>query len=185
MFDRRRLIFLGPLALAALGGAGFYATLRHMAEGRYDPHEVPNPLVGKHIPEFALPAQAPGQTGFSSADLLAAGRPVLVNFFASWCVPCVVEAPLLMALKQQSVSLWGIAYKDQESDTVAFLNRNGNPYGRLARDAPGRVAIDWGVYGVPETYFVDRTGIVRWRWAGPLNEPMVRDQLMPLLQHYS
>jgi cytochrome c biogenesis protein CcmG/thiol:disulfide interchange protein DsbE len=90
-----------------------------------------------------------------------------------------------MALRQQSVPIWGIAYKDQETDSAAFLTRHGNPYTKLARDAPGRVAIDWGVYGVPETYFVDKSGIVRWRWAGALNEAQVREQLMPLLAQYS
>jgi len=185
MIDRRRLLYLGPLAVATVAGAGFLATLRHMSEGRYDPHAVPSPLVGRPLPDFTLPAQAPAETGFSSADVLAAGRPVLVNFFASWCIPCVLEAPVLMALKQQGVALWGIAYKDQTADASAFLTKHGNPYARLARDAPGRVAIDFGLYGVPETYFVDRTGIVRWRWAGPLSADQVREQVRPLLQRYT
>jgi cytochrome c biogenesis protein CcmG/thiol:disulfide interchange protein DsbE len=142
-------------------------------------------LVGQRLPDFDLPPQAPAEKGFSSADVLAAGRPVLINFFASWCVPCVLEAPVLMALKQQSVPLWGIAYKDQAADSADFLAKHGDPYERLARDAPGRVAIDFGLYGVPETYFVDRTGIVRRRWAGPLTDDQVRDQLKPLLQRYT
>jgi cytochrome c biogenesis protein CcmG/thiol:disulfide interchange protein DsbE len=185
MMDRRHLLYLGPLAVATVAGAGFLATLRHMSAGSYDPHAVPSPLVGRQLPEFALPAQAPAEAGFSSADVLAAGRPVLVNFFASWCIPCVLEAPVLMALRQQGVALWGVAYKDQPTDAAAFLAKNGNPYARLARDAPGRVAIDFGLYGVPETYFVDRTGTVRWRWAGPLNADLVRDQVRPLLQRYT
>jgi cytochrome c biogenesis protein CcmG/thiol:disulfide interchange protein DsbE len=185
MINRRRLLFLGPLAVATVAGAGFLATLRHMKAGTYDPHEVPSPLVGRPIPDFNLPPQAPADSGFSSADVRSAGRPLLVNFFASWCVPCVIEAPVLMALKQQSVPLWGIAYKDQPADSAAFLARYGDPYDRLARDAPGRVAIDFGLYGVPETYFIDRTGIVRRRWAGPLTEDQVRHELRPLLQLYT
>jgi cytochrome c biogenesis protein CcmG/thiol:disulfide interchange protein DsbE len=156
-----------------------------MANGSYDPHGVPSPLVGQPLPVFDLPAQAPAETGFSSADVRAAGHPVLINFFASWCAPCVMEAPVLLALKQQSVALWGVAYKDKASDSAAFLAKHGDPYERLARDASGRVAIDFGLYGVPETYFIDRTGTVRWRWAGPLTEDQVRDQVRPLLQRYT
>jgi len=185
MIAGRRLLFLGPLAVAGVAGAGFLATLHRMSAGTYDPHEVPSPLVGRPIPDFSLPPQTPDAAGFSAADIRAAGRPVLVNFFASWCAPCQVEAPILMALKQSSIPLWGIAYKDKPEAAAAFLGRTGNPYARIASDAPGRVAIDWGVYGVPETYFIDRTGIIRWRWAGPLNEDSLRTQVMPLLQRYA
>ena len=103
----------------------------------------------------------------------AAGKPVLVNFFASWCIPCVQEAPVLMGLKQQGVPIWGIAYKDTAEAAAGFLVRHGDPYARLARDEPGRVAIDFGLYGVPETYLIDRAGIVRWRWAGGLSDDVV------------
>ena len=96
-----------------------------------------------------------------------------------------IEAPVLADLNDAGVPIWGIAYKDQAADAAAFLVRHGNPYQRLARDQPGRVAIDWGVYGVPETYFVDRGGIVRWRWAGPITPDNVTRDLQPLLQHYT
>jgi cytochrome c biogenesis protein CcmG/thiol:disulfide interchange protein DsbE len=185
MIDRRRLLYLGPLAAATAAGVGFLAALRHMANGTYDPHGVASPLIGHHMPEFSLPGQTSTGAGFSSADVVAAGHPVMINFFASWCVPCVMEAPVLMALKQQSVPVWGVAYKDQESATAAFLAKNGNPYERLGRDVPGRVAIDFGLYGVPETYFVDRTGFVRWRWTGALSESQVQDEVRPLLQRYA
>jgi cytochrome c biogenesis protein CcmG/thiol:disulfide interchange protein DsbE len=183
--NRRRLLMLGPLALAGVAGGAFLAMLMRMQEGKFDPRAVPNPLVGKAMPDFDLPAQAPATTGFSSRDVRAAGRPVLVNFFASWCVPCVVEAPVLDDLKEAGIPIWGIAYKDQAAAAQNFLARHGDPYQRLARDEPGRVAIDFGVYGVPETYFIDRAGIVRWRWAGPLTPDSVTRELQPLLQHYA
>ncbi len=174
----RRLLLLAPLGIAAAGGAGFWAMLNGLRDGSFDPRGVPSMLVGRPLPEFVLP-------GFSSADIRAAGQPVLVNFFASWCVPCIAEAPVLMQLRRRDTAIWGIAYKDKPEATTAFLARNGNPYARMAVDAPGRVAIDFGVYGVPESYLVDRDGIVRWRWAGPLSEELVAGQLDPLLKRYA
>ena len=183
MIDRR-VIMLGPLAIALAGGAGFWAMLNRMEAGDFDPHGIPSPLIGKPVPEFALPPQG-DQQGFSSTDLLAAGHPVLINFFASWCVPCAIEAPELDKLHQQGVAIWGIAYKDKAADAAGFLDEHGNPYGRIARDEPGRTAIDFGLYGVPETFFIDRQGIIRWRWAGPLMPDTAQQQLQPLLQHYA
>src|ERR1700688_1932022 len=107
---QRRLLLLAPLGFAAIGGASFWALLERMREGTYDPHGVPSMLIGKPLPDFSLPGQPPSP-GFSSADVIGAGRPVLINFFASWCIPCVQEAPVLMTLKQQGVPIWGIAYK--------------------------------------------------------------------------
>lgn len=182
----RRLLLAIPLAMAATAGLGFYALLRRMEEGTYDPHSIDNPLVGHAIPAFApLPAQAPATEGFGSADLRAAGRPVLVNFFASWCVPCRIEHPQLIALAQSGVPVWGIAYKDTEAAAGALLAQEGNPYHRLARDESGRVSIDWGIYGVPETFLVDRAGIVRGHWAGPLSAEAVQDEVRPLLGKYA
>jgi cytochrome c biogenesis protein CcmG, thiol:disulfide interchange protein DsbE len=178
---QRRLLLLGPLAVAAVGGAGFWALLQRMQQGSYDPHGLPSMLIGKKLPAFDLPGQPPGP-GFSSTDIAATGHPALVNFFASWCIPCVQEAPELMALKQRGVPIWGIAYKDSTAATAQFLQQNGDPYTRIARDEPGSTALDFGLYGVPETYLVDGTGIVRWRWAGGLNGDIVRQSLAPLLQ---
>jgi cytochrome c biogenesis protein CcmG/thiol:disulfide interchange protein DsbE len=178
---QRRLVLLAPLGLAAIGGASFWALLQRMREGTYDPHGVPSMLIGKPLPSFALPAQPPSQ-GFSSTDVAKNGRPALVNFFASWCIPCVEEAPVLMALKQQGTPIWGIAYKDKTDATANFLQQNGDPYTRIARDEPGQVAIDFGLYGVPETYLVDKSGIVRWRWAGGLTDDIVRQSLAPMMQ---
>jgi cytochrome c biogenesis protein CcmG, thiol:disulfide interchange protein DsbE len=180
--NRRRILLLAPLGFAGLAGAGAWSILSRMREGRFDPHEVPSQLIGKPVPDFAsLPPLDPAAAGFGSADL--AGRPLLVNFFASWCVPCIIEAPALMSLSRDGFPIWGIAYKDKPDATRTFLARNGNPYARIALDVPGRVAIEWGVYGVPESYLLDRKGVVRWRQAGPVTPEILDQQLRPLLRN--
>ena len=180
--NRRQALLLAPFGVAALAGAGFYTVLGRMRSGRFDPHDVPSQLIGRAVPDFAaLPAQEPGD-GFGSAELRGFGRPVLVNFFASWCVPCVIEHPELMALSQGGLPIWGIAYKDTVAAASGFIARHGNPFSRIARDVPGRVAIEWGVYGVPESYLLDGTGVVRWRMAGPLTPAVVAEQLRPALE---
>ncbi len=173
--DRRRVLLLAPFGVAVVAGAGFFSVLGRMRSGKFDPHDVPSQLIDKPLPAFSLP-------GFGSTDVASFGRPVLLNFFASWCVPCVIEHPSLMSLSREGVSVWGIAYKDTEAASQAFIAKHGNPYGRVARDAPGQVAIDFGVYGVPESYLVDRTGVVRWRYAGPITPEIVDEQLHPMLR---
>ncbi len=168
---RRRLLLLAPLAAAAAGGGAFTALLVRMQEGTYDPHALPSPLVGKPLPRFDLPGQPPSP-GFSNADVTAARRPAIVNFF-------VQEAPALALVKAAGIPLWGIAYKDQPEKTAQFLAENGDPYVRVARDQTGLVAINFGLYGVPESYLVDADGIVRWRWAGGLSGDIIRQDLMP------
>ena len=175
------MLLLAPLGIAAVGGGAFWVLLQRLKQGSYDPHGIPSQLIGRPVPEFALPGLGAAQ-GFSSADIGAAHRPILINFFASWCIPCIQEAPVLMQLKQQGVGIWGIVYKDKPEAAVAFLRQNGNPYQRIAQDEPGRIAIDFGLYGVPETYLIDADGIVRWRWAGGLSEDIVRQSLTPLLK---
>ncbi len=175
--DRRRLLMLVPLGLAGAIGAGFYSMLNGLQTGSYNPRGVPSPLVGHHVPHFKLP-------GLTDADLVT-GKPVLVNFFASWCIPCVEEMPVLLDLRQGGVTVIGIAYKDKPKATTDFLARHGDPYTKLSADAPGTVAIDWGLSGVPETFLVDPHGIVRWHYALPLTETVVADQLAPLLRQYA
>ena len=177
---RRQALMVGPLGVAALAGGGFYAMLRGMEHGSFDPRATGNPLLNHPVPDFALPAQAPGE-GFGSADLREAGGPVLVNFFASWCVPCQVEHPQLMALRGEGVPLWGVAYKDAVDKVEALLGRDGNPYARVARDAPGLVAIDFGITGVPDTFLVS-AGVIRWHFPGPLTAEVVANQLRPALR---
>ena len=173
---RRRALMLAPV-----GGVALWALRERMRESGDESHGMPSVLIGKKLPDFALSGQPPDQ-GFSSADVTAPGRALLLNFFASWCGPCVQEAPVLMTLKRQGVPIWGIAYQDDTAATGEFLRQNGDPYTRIARDEPGQMGIDFGLYGVPETYLIDRSGFVRWRWAGGLSEDIVRQSLAPLLR---
>ena len=175
----RRLLFLAPFAATVAAGAGFLAMLHREQHGTFDPRGVPSMLIGKRVPPFNLP----GDPGFADADL--SGRPILVNFFASWCVPCVEEAPVLMDLKRAGVPVYGIAYKDKPAATAAFLAQRGNPYARMARDEAGRVAIDWGVTGVPESYLIDPHGEVRWRYVGPLPADVAAGELRQELQKFA
>lgn len=180
----RRVMFLGPLALLGIGGVGAFTLLKRMAEGDFDPRGVPSVLIDRAVPAFALDIQA-GMEGFGAAELATAGRPVLVNFFASWCLPCVAEATQLLALQKRGVALWGVAYKDRDADTARFLKQHGNPFTRVGRDTEGKAALEFGVYGVPETYLIDKAGIVRWRWVGALTDAVVARALNPLLKQYS
>jgi cytochrome c biogenesis protein CcmG, thiol:disulfide interchange protein DsbE len=180
----RRLLLGAPLAVMAAAAGGWAMMLLRMRQGTFDPHSLPSQLIGKTVPDFDLPGLGgPGFTlGITGADLQRLKQPMLVNFFASWCVPCVEEAGVLGEIARQGLPIWGITYKDEPSATRSFLARNGNPYARIAMDRPGRVAIDWGVYGVPETYFIDGGGIVRWRYAGALTDAVVQRDITPLLQ---
>lgn len=177
-------MFAAPLAVALAGGAGFYTILRRMQDQKYDPHALPSPLVGHRPPAFDLPG-IDGARGFSNKDLLAPPQPMLVNWFASWCAPCVEEAPMLGQLAKLGLPIWGIAYQDTPQAVAEYLKKYGDPFQRLASDSSGFTAINWGVYGVPETYFIDRQGIVRWRWAGALTGDVVMHKLAPLLKRYS
>jgi cytochrome c biogenesis protein CcmG/thiol:disulfide interchange protein DsbE len=184
--SRRRLLLAAPFGLAVAAGAGFWFMLRGLQDGSFNPRGVPSALIGRPPPEFALPAiEGTGLPALSSADLRGLARPVVVNFWASWCVPCIIEHPQLMALSREGVPVLGINYKDRAADARAFLARHGNPYQRLGADEPGRVSIDWGVYGVPETYILDRQGIIRWRWAGPVTPEILREDVTPLLRRLS
>jgi cytochrome c biogenesis protein CcmG/thiol:disulfide interchange protein DsbE len=170
----RRALFILPLLLFLVLAGYFALALR---PGR-NPQELPSALIDKEAPAFQLA----GLNGEGIARDTLKGHPVLINFFASWCIPCVEEAPVLMTLKQQGTPIWGIAYKDRSDATSQFLQQNGDPYARIARDEPGNTAIDFGLYGVPETYVVDKSGIVRWRWAGGLSADIVQQSLAPLIQ---
>ena len=177
----RRLVLLLPLGIAGVAGIGLYSMLDRMRSGKFDPRGVPSALVGKPVPDFSLPGQG-DSPGFSSADLKSQGRPVLLNFFASWCVPCIAEAEVLLALQRSGQPVFGVAYKDKPDATAGFLRQHGNPYVRVGRDAAGSVAIDFGLYGVPESYLIDTAGIVRWRFAGALTTEIVQQELTPLLK---
>jgi cytochrome c biogenesis protein CcmG/thiol:disulfide interchange protein DsbE len=182
--SRRRLLLLAPLGLAAITGLGFLRVLSRMQNGSYNPHTVPNLMVGRLPPPFTASPAPPG-AGFTAADLQHLPRPVLINFFASWCVPCREEHPLLMQLKSRGTAIWGIAYQDQDKAMAGFLASDGDPYARLGADNTGEAAIAWGISGVPESFLVDRSGIIRWHIGGPLSPRVIAGTLAPLLRKYA
>ena len=143
-----------------------------------DPTRIPSPLIGKPAPAFSLPLAGGGT--LTNAQLQ--GRPALVNFFASWCGPCLQEHPLLMELAAQGVNIIGVNYKDEPADAEAWLARHGNAWRAIARDLDGRVAIDWGVYGVPESFVIDAQGIIRFKQVGPLTREAWDRDIAPLLK---
>jgi cytochrome c biogenesis protein CcmG/thiol:disulfide interchange protein DsbE len=146
-----------------------------------DPREVPSPLIGKPAPAFRLSKlHAPNET-LGAADLK--GTVWLLNVWASWCVSCRVEHPLLVQLAQQNiVPVYGLDYKDKPDDGRAWLTQNGNPYAASIVDLDGRVGIDYGVYGVPETFVIDKTGIVRYKQIGPITPEALQDKILPLVR---
>ncbi len=178
---RRFGLALPFLVFAVLAGLFWYALYGG------DPSRLPSALIGKSVPEFNLPpvegllAGGEPVPGFASADL-AQGEPTIVNVFASWCAECQIEHPLLMALSNEpGVRLFGIDYKDDAASARRFLGRHGNPYARVGADASGRTAIDFGVYGVPETYVVTGEGKIAYRHVGPLTEATINEKILPLL----
>jgi cytochrome c biogenesis protein CcmG/thiol:disulfide interchange protein DsbE len=173
----RRVLFAAPLVGLAGGAAGFYA---YMASGR-DPRGVPSVLVGRPPPPLDLDPLHDSQPRLTSA-VFGQGRPVVVNFWASWCAPCRIEHPQLLRLSRERTIVVGIAYKDRPADAQNFLTQLGDPFALIGQDGTGRTAIEWGVYGVPETYLVDARGIVRWRFAGAVTPEILADQLHPLLR---
>jgi cytochrome c biogenesis protein CcmG, thiol:disulfide interchange protein DsbE len=170
----RKLVFLVPAALFAVLLVAFTIGLRH------DPHLLPSALIDRPAPDFALPGLYETADGLTRKDL--GGRVTLVNFFASWCAPCREEHAELMTLaRRPGVTLDGIAYKDKPEDSRRFLDRLGNPFAHVGIDRDGTTAIDFGVYGVPETYVVDGTGHIRYRHVGPLTAEDVKEKLLPLI----
>jgi len=146
-----------------------------------NPREVPSPLIGKPAPAFELPLlHAPDKT-FSHRKML--GKVWVLNVWASWCAPCLIEHPVVTALANSGIApVVGLNYKDAREDALPWLKRNGDPYQFSMFDANGRIGIDYGVYGVPETYVIDRRGLIRYKHIGPLTPTIARDKLTPLLQ---
>jgi len=148
--------------------------------GREDKEDLPSPLVGKPVPEFALEGLG-GRPGLSSEDLRAPGVK-LVNVWASWCVPCRAEHPWLMGLAEEGVTIHGLNYKDKTADAEAFLTDLGDPYTRVGVDETGRVGIEWGVYGVPETFVIDGEGTIVYKHVGPINPGDVSEKIRPAIE---
>ncbi|MDR3416793.1 MAG: DsbE family thiol:disulfide interchange protein [Nevskia sp.] len=167
--------FAIPLVVLALLVGLFMIGLRR------DPHLVPSPLIGKAAPAFDLPTLDGKRPRMTDADLR--GAPVLVNFFASWCAGCQEEHAYLMQLAQNGQArLLGIDYKDAESDLRPWLTRRGNPYGVILTDLEGKAGIDWGVYGVPETFVLDAKGTVIYKQIGPMTPEIWQHDIQPLLR---
>ncbi len=174
----RRWLFLVPLVAFVALAAGFALPLM---TGR-DPGQLPSVLIDQPVPEFTLAALPGHDAGVASADF-GQGRPMLLNVFASWCVPCLAEHPLLTRMAaEDGVTILGINYKDKPEDALAWLERNGDPFAAIGADRDGRVGIDLGVYGVPETFVIDGQGRVRFRYPGPLTPKLVSDTILPLLK---
>ena len=171
--------FLIPGAVFLLLAGVFGVYLMEIGRGK-DITALPSALIDKKAPTFALPPISGNGPGFASSDL--AGKVALVNVWASWCPPCREEQPILMHLKSQGVPIYGINYKDKPADALAMLNDLGDPYLRVGADRTGRAAIDWGVYGYPETFVVDRQGRVRYRHVGPILPQDLDRIFYPLLK---
>ncbi len=171
----KRLWFLIPLA-------GFVALAVVLAIGlNRDPREVPSPLIGKPAPAFALTRLDDPTATITRNDLL--GKVWILNVWASWCVACRDEHPLLVAFsKRKLVPIYGLNYKDQRADGQAWLARFGNPYASSLFDGEGRTGIDFGVYGVPETFVIDKTGTIRMKHIGALTPAVIANEIEPLLK---
>jgi len=174
----RRLIVLLPL-LVFLGLAGIF--LMQLLSGR-DASTVPSALIGEKAPDTSLPPLEGMQLpGFETAQL--GGKVTLLNVFASWCVPCRQEHPVLLALSQDKrFALAGLNYKDVPENARRFLGELGNPYGAIGVDEKGRAAINWGVYGVPETFLIGKDGTILYKHVGPLSPEAAQAELLPRIE---
>jgi cytochrome c biogenesis protein CcmG/thiol:disulfide interchange protein DsbE len=171
----RLLPLLGFGLLVALFGFGIWWNTRH------DQREVPSPLIGKPAPAYSLPLLYKPSEQLTKQDML--GQPYLINVFASWCFACGEEHPVLMAEAQRlGVMLIGYDYKDKPADAKGWLARHGNPYSIVLADRKGDTAINFGVYGAPETFLVDAKGIIRYKRIGPLTPTLIHDKLEPLIR---
>ncbi|MEE4205471.1 MAG: DsbE family thiol:disulfide interchange protein [Erythrobacter sp.] len=158
----KRLLFFIPLALF-LFLAGLFAFQLTQPKDEF----VKSTMIGKPLPKFALDPAAPGLAGASSANF-ATGEPKLLNIWASWCVPCIAEAPQLEALEAQGVDIVGIAIRDRPEDVARFLERYGNPYSRVGADQISEVQLELGSSGVPETFVIDGEGVIRYQHIGDI-----------------
>ena len=171
----KRLFFLLPLAIFL--GMAFYFAISLTK----DPRILPSALIDQPVPAFNLPALKPEKPGLATGDLK--GKVTIVNVFASWCVPCRAEHPLWMKLAESGeVPIHAINWKDQRAAAVNWLQELGDPYSRIGYDFDNKAGIEWGVYGVPETYVIDREGRIRYKHVGPLFPETYMEVIAPLLK---
>jgi cytochrome c biogenesis protein CcmG/thiol:disulfide interchange protein DsbE len=173
----RRWIYILPVA-------GFAVLAFFLFRSLWDPapNLIPSALINKPAPRQVLPRLDARSDTFTYADLTA-GHVTIVNVFASWCAPCRTEVSQLAALSRiPGVALYGLAQKDKPEATREFLNEYGDPFAKIAQDVDGRASIEWGVYGVPETFVVDGKGIIRFKYVGPLTDAVLQQQVMPAIK---
>ena len=171
----RALKFGIPLLLFALLVAFFAVGLSR------DPREVPSPLIGKPAPMFKLEQLHQPQAAFTPENMK--GKVWMLNVWASWCVSCRVEHPLLVEMARRNVvPIVGLNYKDKRDDGLQWLRKFGNPYDLSAYDDEGKVGIDYGVYGVPETFVIDKQGVIRYKQIGPITPEALEQKILPLLR---
>ena len=176
--------FLIPLTVfAAIGGLLMYALYLSIT-GEYSPRDIPSPLIGKPLPAFSLPAVDNPARKISRDELL--GRAYLLNVWASWCVACRQEHPFLVELtRQKAVTIIGLDHKDKREDAMDWLTNLGNPYELSIADTNGHFGIEIGVYGVPETFVIDKQGIIRYKHVGPITPEVWEQKLAPLMKQLS
>ena len=167
--------FLIPLGI-------FIAVAAFLFKGlSLNPKEVPSPLIGKAAPEFSLPMLNNFETRFANSDMT--GKVWLLNVFASWCGPCLDEHPVIVNFaRSDTAPVLGFNYKDRPQAAAQWLNRHGDPYSQVVVDLDGRIGLDYGVYGVPETFLIDRAGIIRYKKIGPLTQADVVEDILPLIE---
>jgi len=171
---KSRLPYAIPVIITALIGVALAIGLT------LNPRDIPSALIGSSVPEFDLPPVQGSLLGLSSADLK--GEVSIVNVWASWCTECRKEHPLLMTIEERAgVPVHGINYKDKPADAENMINELGNPYTRDGADLDGRVSIDWGVYGVPETFVIDRQGRIAYKRIGRVTEEELTETILPLI----
>jgi len=170
---------LSPLMLAPLVIFAGFAGLALVGLQRENPDELPSALAGKPAP--AVQITPLGESMLFSDSNLRTGEVKLVNYWASWCAPCRVEHPNLAQLAADGVTIYGVNYKDKPDNALGFLKELGNPYTALGADAEGRMALNWGVYGVPETYVIDGKGNIVLRFAGPITQRVLDSTILPAI----
>ena len=171
----KSLKFVIPLAI-------FVALAAFLAIGlTRDPREVPSPFIGRAAPAFKLEQVADASAAFTPADMK--GKVWLLNVWASWCASCRIEHPLLVEMaKNKVVPIVGLNYKDQREDALQWLSRFGDPYALSAHDLEGKVGIDYGVYGAPETFVIDKQGVIRYKQIGPITPEALEKKILPLIR---
>ena len=171
-----RLYWVSGIFIALVGLLAFGLTL--------NPREVPSPLIGKPAPDFTLPLLAQPEKSFSRSEML--GKVWILNVWASWCAPCIAEHPVVSELaKAGPAPVVGLNYKDARDDALPWLKRHGDPFYLTVADVSGRIGIDYGVYGVPETYVIDRRGVIRFKHIGPLTREISLKKVQPLVRELS